>query len=985
MEQFLSARFLSGRNANQKVGIVGVTTQKVLEVVGQVGIGSTVFDTLYDLDVRGSANIRDRLYVNGLEISGSGGNSFAGITTFTDTTDNVLGDFNTGAVQIDGGLGVEKNATVGAGLSIGDILYVTGIATFKDRVIFDSTNSIQIPAGTTAERDSVGVAVTGQIRYNTEYSTFEGFGPGGEWGSLGGVRDVDQDTYIVPELSAGSDDDTLFFYTGGNLSGTISSTTGAIFNVDVGIGSTQPTAKLDVDGTLNVTGVATFLSDLDIDASVDIQNDLNVGGITTTGTLYVGTNTVGITTILDEDTLASDSDTALATQQSIKAYVDNLVDAQDLDFAGDTGTGAVDLDDQVFTIQGTANEIETVGSGTTLTIGLPDDVTITSSLTVGSEFETVPGIGVSITNGASETATIYGPSNLIIDPMPIGVGTTSGIVRIRGDLYVDGTEFIVDSSNIQLADFVVGIATTVPNNILLDGAGIGIGTDKTFLYEYNSGTNPSLKSSENLNVAAGKHYQIGETEVLSSTTLGAGVTLSSLTTVGVLTGGTWQATAINDDYIDTIDNADKVSLSALNIDGGPDIGAPIADGDLFIVDDGGAGTNRSADVIGLTTYTFGKVSGDITISSTGTATIQANSVGLGTDTFGQYASTITGGSGLTATAPNADDATAYTIDVGVGTGITVNADDVAIKNAENLTNDTIVKWDDGNGQFVDSIITGTGTSIGISTASPTQTLDVNGNLRLRGELYDNDNVGGSLGEVLISTGSGAVWSPLVGGATTIAAGQNILGIDTTTTYYITASDITNGIATAGFIDSSIVVKDSNVGIGTTNPLAALDVLGHTELDSLNVSGITTTGTLYVGVGATVGITSILDEDDMVSDSDTALATQQSIKAFVSNSNSAIDLNFAGDSGIGTVNLATQTFGIRGTANEIETVGVGTTVTIGLPDVVSIASSLGIGTVTPAYPLDVVGDINSSTDVKINGVSVIDTAAEEALRLAIALG
>ena len=221
MEQFLSARFLSGRNANQKVGIVGVTTQKVLEVVGQVGIGSTVFDTLYDLDVRGSANIRDRLYVNGLEISGSGGNSFAGITTFTDTTDNVLGDFNTGAIQIDGGLGVEKNATVGAGLSIGDILYVTGIATFKDRVIFDSTNSIQIPAGTTAERDGVGVAVTGQIRYNTEYSTFEGFGPGGEWGSLGGVRDVDQDTYIVPELSAGSDYDTLFFYTGGNLSGTI--------------------------------------------------------------------------------------------------------------------------------------------------------------------------------------------------------------------------------------------------------------------------------------------------------------------------------------------------------------------------------------------------------------------------------------------------------------------------------------------------------------------------------------------------------------------------------------------------------------------------------------------------------------------------------------------------------------------------------------------------------------------------------------------
>jgi len=43
--------------------------------------------------------------------------------------------------------------------------------------------------------------------------------------------------------------------------------------------------------------------------------------------------------------------------------------------------------------------------------------------------------------------------------------------------------------------------------------------------------------------------------------------------------------------------------------------------------------------------------------------------------------------------------------------------------------------------------------------------------------------------------------------------------------------------------------------------------------------------------------------------------------------------------------------------------------------------LGIGSDAPAYSLDVVGDINSSTDVKINGTGVLDTA----LALAIALG
>ena len=54
-------------------------------------------------------------------------------------------------------------------------------------------------------------------------------------------------------------------------------------------------------------------------------------------------------------------------------------------------------------------------------------------------------------------------------------GTTSGSVRIRGDLYVDGTEFIVDVDKVELGDFNIGIASTVSTNSLLDGAGLGIG------------------------------------------------------------------------------------------------------------------------------------------------------------------------------------------------------------------------------------------------------------------------------------------------------------------------------------------------------------------------------------------------------------------------------------------------------------------------------------------------------------------------------
>lgn len=62
--------------------------------------------------------------------SGSANPVFSGIATFTDTTDNTLGDVNTGAVQIDGGVGIAKNVTVGAGLSVAGESYFIGTATF---------------------------------------------------------------------------------------------------------------------------------------------------------------------------------------------------------------------------------------------------------------------------------------------------------------------------------------------------------------------------------------------------------------------------------------------------------------------------------------------------------------------------------------------------------------------------------------------------------------------------------------------------------------------------------------------------------------------------------------------------------------------------------------------------------------------------------------------------------------------------------------
>ena len=109
---------------------------------------------------------------------------------------------------------------------------------------------------------------------------------------------------------------------------------------------------------------------------------------------------ISVTAILDEDNMSSDSATALATQQSIKAYVDSQVTAQDLDFAGDSGTGAVDLDSQSFTVSGTANEIETSASGQTLTVGLPSSVTINNLSLTTDLAVTEGGTGASTATSA---------------------------------------------------------------------------------------------------------------------------------------------------------------------------------------------------------------------------------------------------------------------------------------------------------------------------------------------------------------------------------------------------------------------------------------------------------------------------------------------------------------------------------------------------------------------------------------------------------
>ena len=131
-----------------------------------------------------------------------------------------------------------------------------------------------------------------------------------------------------------------------------------------------------------------------------------------TGVMTISNDAVTLAKIADaviitesEGISSNDVDTGFPTAAAVKDYVDSNITAQDLDVAGDSGTGAVDLDSQSLTIAGTTNEIETSASGQTITVGLPDDVTVGNSLTVTGNL-TVNGTTTTVN---STTTTVDDP------------------------------------------------------------------------------------------------------------------------------------------------------------------------------------------------------------------------------------------------------------------------------------------------------------------------------------------------------------------------------------------------------------------------------------------------------------------------------------------------------------------------------------------------------------------------------------------------
>ena len=185
-------------------------------------------------------------------------------------------------------------------------------------------------------------------------------------------------------------------------------TAGQVLKVNSGASALEfgsVSATLDIDTANDLTGSTLAATDLLLASDGGTEGKIALSQLDTlfSGTAKTLTNKtltsavlntgVSGTAILDEDNMATDSATQLATQQSIKAYVDAVATASDLDFRGNSGGDLnIDLDSEVLHIEG-GTGIDTSGASNTLTVAIDSTVaTLAGSQTLTNKTLTTPVI-----------------------------------------------------------------------------------------------------------------------------------------------------------------------------------------------------------------------------------------------------------------------------------------------------------------------------------------------------------------------------------------------------------------------------------------------------------------------------------------------------------------------------------------------------------------------------------------------------------------
>jgi hypothetical protein len=346
--------------------------------------------------------------------------TLAGITTYTFPASPTDGFFlktnSTGTLEW---------ASISSSASFGDATF-TGITTFNGAI--NATAGLGVTGGSTFDDINVtGIGTINHLEYNS--STTSGISTVGE--------------LFVGTTQVLHDDGGLITLAGIQ---TVDATT---------IATLETLLSLDPNDfdTLNVTGIGTFGGLLDANAGLDVTghtelNTLNVSGIATfSDELIVGTG-VGITQFsssVSTGTSTSSVPTSSAVIDFVNAGISSVFNSLDLEFGIDADTGGPSTVDtsQTLTISGTANEVDTAVSGQTITIGLPNDVVVGTSLST-------PTVKTGAVQASDGTAAIT------ITDVTGAVGISSNLT-VGGDLFVNGSTTQINTNALTVEDRTIDL------------------------------------------------------------------------------------------------------------------------------------------------------------------------------------------------------------------------------------------------------------------------------------------------------------------------------------------------------------------------------------------------------------------------------------------------------------------------------------------------------------------------------------------------